>query len=447
MMEDDIIAFFVHQKALSLDHVPILHQEKSRSRKTLLEIAVDFGFITKEESIRLSADFFKMPYVNLSLYSLNDFEEANALIRDFKACIFKEDDKELHIGVEDPLDILLKDNILQILTKKRGIKKNIEWYFANIDQHFNYALVSLDESVLSDLEHLFQKAVRSSATDIHLKALDKTFCCYFRIHGDLIVQKTWPKSDQLTITNRLKIFANLDIAQTRTAQSGSFLKKIDNRNIHFRMSTHPTLHGESLAIRVLDLFKTRLKLDELGILEDHLKALKNVLTQDEGLILLTGPTGSGKTTTLYACLDFLSDKKLNIMTLEDPIECQLDFATQTEVNVLFNFESGIKSILRQDPDVILIGEIRDEKTAHMAFRAAMTGHLVLSTLHTQSVNTIVERLEDLKISQHLIKTFLKLGLQQKFVKEKTAHCCDEKCQICYGMTMIDRKIKTEIKIF
>ncbi|MBP9752479.1 MAG: Flp pilus assembly complex ATPase component TadA [Proteobacteria bacterium] len=445
-MENKLIDFFIEQNALTSDHLSILQNAKKENNKPLHEIAIDLEFIEKEESLRLSALFFKIPYIHLNHYSLTPFEDLNDSLKDLKSCIFKEDETTIHIGLEDPLDLLLKDAIKQDLFKKGYDKKHIEWYFTNLDVK-EKPFSSLDQTLLGELNELFEKSVYLKATDIHLKPKEATFCCYFRINGDLILQKTWGKSEQTILINRLKILSNLDIAQTRTPQSGMFVQKIDNRNIHYRVSTHPTRNGEAIAIRILDLFKKRLNLDELGICESHLDALKKTLLLKEGLILLTGPTGSGKTTTLYACLDFLKDQNLNIMTLEDPIECQMDFVTQTEISHSFSYENGIKSILRQDPDVILIGEIRDEKTAQMAFRAAMTGHLVLSTLHTQSVETIIDRLYDLTISHHLIKTFLKLGMQQTFIKKMPETYEDENDQIYYKNKSFTRILKTEVKTF
>jgi type II secretory ATPase GspE/PulE/Tfp pilus assembly ATPase PilB-like protein len=447
-MEEQLISFFVEKNALAKDHIPILKEEQKKQDKTLKQLAIDLNFIEKEKALQLSSDFFNIPFICLKSISNLPVFDFNTHITPLKAHIFDADDTTLHIALEDPLDLLNKDRIRLSLERQKNYKiKNIKWYFGNLDHINNDTEITKEETRTDPLDEILEKAVSLNASDIHLKPQEKIVLLYFRINGVFVLQKTWHKNEQTLLTNRFKVLANLDIALSRVAQSGAFQKQFLNRIVHFRVSVHPTSEGESLAIRILDLTKKRLSLDDLGIQDDHLKKLKSALDLENGLILLTGPTGSGKTTTLYACLDYLSQKKLNIMTLEDPIECTLGYATQTEISSVFDYEMGVKSILRQDPDIILIGEIRDEITAQMAFRAAMTGHLVLSTLHTQSVETISSRLEDLKVSSHIIQTFLKVGMHLTFVKKQHKECIDKNCQTCYGSGIISRSLKTELKIF
>ena len=247
--------------------------------------------------------------------------------------------------------------------------------------------------------------------------------------------------------SRLKILSGLDIAQSRMPQSGRYSFKFHNRFVDLRVSTHPTIHGEKLAIRILDTHKVRHDLEFLGIEGDNLKVLKRCLAQKQGLMLVSGATGSGKTTTLYACLDYLNKSGFNIMTLEDPVESCLSYASQMEISQSVGYVDGIRSILRQDPDVILVGEIRDEDTAKMAFRAAMTGHLVLSTIHTQSLDGILARLDDLSVKAHMVNDFLLCSMYQELQLQYHEKCHMKGCPECLGTGVKGRALKFQLKSY
>ncbi len=269
------------------------------------------------------------------------------------------------------------------------------------------------------LVQIFSKGISLNATDIHLTPKENSWHVTYRVLGSLTEPDLYHANQMNSIIVRLKIKCDLDIAQTRQPQSGQLVFDHNHFSFFCRVSTHPTLHGEKIAIRLLHLKGERKSLDTLGYNATDIFRLKKLYNQ-QGIFIFSGPTGSGKTTSLYALLDELHHHDLNIMTLEDPIESTLDYACQTQIGRQLNYAEGIKSLLRQDPDVILVGEIRDEETARMAFRAAMTGHLVLTTLHANSNTAIVERLKDFSISQNTIDSFLLGTMIQDLVPYKSA---------------------------
>jgi type II secretory ATPase GspE/PulE/Tfp pilus assembly ATPase PilB-like protein len=309
----------------------------------------------------------------------------------------------------------------------------LELYHADIKQirtHF-YSLsprknLDTSDSPLLILEQLIQNAIDKKASDIHFQPDQHHVGVRFRIDGVLqsicvIHTSQWPQ-----ILNRLKVFAHLDIAETRRPQSGHFLKSIHSNEIDIRVSSHPTYYGENIVLRLMNKEKRIMTLEELGFPEKLAEDLKRVSCFPQGLIILTGPTGAGKTTTLYALLSSMDSKSRNIMTLEAPIEAVLNDIRQTEIREhnQLSYSDGVRSLMRQDPDVILIGEIRDEETAKMALRAVLTGHLVLSTLHTQDVLGVPGRLIDLGLPPVLLAGALQAVLAQRLVRKI--------CKVCYG---------------
>jgi type IV pilus assembly protein PilB len=257
---------------------------------------------------------------------------------------------------------------------------------------YSQPLVRLVDVMLAD-------AVKRGASDIHFEPEESFLRIRYRIDGVLRQIRSLHKTYWSAIVVRLKVMSDMDIAETRASQDGRISRTIAGRTIDFRVSAQPTMHGENIVLRVLDREKGIVPLERLGVPEDLLATLKLMMARPEGIILVTGPTGSGKTTTLYSMLNFRNSERVNIMTLEDPVEYPFPLIRQTSVNeaVKLDFANGIRSMMRQDPDIILVGEIRDEDTAEMAFRAAMTGHQVYSTLHTNSAVGALPRLLDLGI--------------------------------------------------
>ncbi|MCE5241397.1 Flp pilus assembly complex ATPase component TadA [bacterium] len=283
----------------------------------------------------------------------------------------------------------------------------------------------LDQApVVRIVEQILRDAVRMRASDIHIEPRAEYVAVRFRVDGQLQTITNLQSDMQRYILSRVKILAGEDIAETRVPQDGRFATEVDGRPIDLRVSTLPTFWGEKAVMRILDKSRALVSLNQLGFMPETRKAYEDLITQPQGMLLVTGPTGSGKTTTLYASLYAINDDAKNITTVEDPIEYEVSGLNQVQVHphIDLTFASALRSILRQDPDVILVGEIRDTETAEMAFRAALTGHLVLSTLHTNDAPGAATRLVDMEIAPYLIASTVVGVLAQRLVRRLCSHC-------------------------
>jgi len=312
---------------------------------------------------------------------------------------------EQYYGQQESLSQLVKD----ILSK--GVDE--------LDEHSGnmFPIVRLIDLVISN-------AIKTRSTDIHFEPDEKIIRIRLRIDGVLHQEVLLPKKLQSAITARLKVMANLNITETRIPLDGRIAFKLGSRSIDLRVSTLPTSNGETVVLRVLDKERMSLNPSSLGFSPDDEEDLNNILKTPNGLILVTGPTGSGKTSTLYTALGIANNLERNILTLEDPIEYELPVIRQTAVNpgVGMDFPTGLRAMLRQDPDVIMVGEIRDSETADLAIRASLTGHLVLSTLHTNSAAAAIPRLVDIGIKPYLISASLCVVIAQRLVRRICEHC-------------------------
>lgn len=300
-------------------------------------------------------------------------------------------------------------------------------------QHESRPVIRLVNAILID-------AVKQGASDIHFEPEQAFLRIRYRIDGVLwqircLHDRYWP-----AMCVRLKILAGMDIAEQRLSQDGRVNLFLCGRQVDFRVSSHPTLHGENIVLRVLDRDKSIIPLDSMDLRQAQLTQLKTMLAKPEGLLILTGPTGSGKTTTLYSMLGYLNHEHVNIMTLEDPVEYPHSLMRQTSVNAAnkVDFTNGIRAILRQDPDIILVGEVRDESTAAMAVRAAMTGHLVMTTLHTNHAAAAFARLQDLGVSPHMMADCLIGVIAQRLVRRL--------CEYCKQLCMPDAELLKWIRL-
>ncbi|MDR0480303.1 MAG: GspE/PulE family protein [Gallionellaceae bacterium] len=274
------------------------------------------------------------------------------------------------------------------------------------------------------VEMLIAEAVRHEASDIHFEPEHDMLRIRLRVDGVLRQAHSLRRELWSTLTVRLKVMSGMDIAETRAPQDGHISLDFDGRAMNFRVATHPTTHGENMVLRILDRQKGIVPLDSLGLQDDELELLTRMIARPEGIVLATGPTGSGKTTTLYSILNRLNVESVNIMTLEDPVEYVIPLIRQTSVNeaARMDFSDGVRSILRQDPDIILVGEIRDRATAEMAFRAAMTGHQVYSTLHANSALSAIPRLLDMGILPDVMAGNIIGVIAQRLVRALCPHC-------------------------
>jgi type IV pilus assembly protein PilB len=286
---------------------------------------------------------------------------------------------------------------------------------------------SEDAPVIKIVNLVMVQAIREKASDIHIEPFQRSLKLRYRIDGELIQAESPPKALQLAITSRIKILAGLDIAERRLPQDGRFRIKVMGKDVDLRVSILPTAHGEKIVIRILDKSSLSGSLDQMGMDETTLGKFKKAIDAPHGMILVTGPTGSGKTTTLYSVLQELNNPQYNIVTVEDPIEYELAGINQVAVrsDIGLDFASALRSILRQDPDIVMVGEIRDNETADIAVKAALTGHQVLSTLHTNDAAGAITRLDDMGIEPFLIASSVLMTCAQRLVRRVCMNCREE----------------------
>lgn len=319
-------------------------------------------------------------------------------------------------------------DIQQLIVRDYPSDLNIEQLFAG--QEFEQAAVvqsglgNEDSPVIKTVNALLQDAVDRRASDIHFDPQEKYLAVRIRVDGEMRELKRLPKNSQQAVTSRLKIISSLDITETRLPQDGRAMLSNGGRVVDLRVSILPTIHGEKIVIRILDRTIGIRSLDEFKFEETLLQNFRKLLKQPHGIILVTGPTGSGKSSTLYAALQELNTSEVNIITVEDPVEFQLEGINQVAVNssIGLTFASGLRSILRQDPNIVMVGEIRDKETAEIAIRASMTGHLVLSTLHTNDSVGTINRLIDMEVDSFLVANALEGVLAQRLVKKVCTSC-------------------------
>ncbi len=281
-----------------------------------------------------------------------------------------------------------------------------------------------DAPIIRLINGMIAEAVRTAASDIHVEPFEDRVSIRYRVDG--VLHETVSVSPRLSapLVSRIKVMARLDIAEKRIPQDGRLSITLGGQSVDVRVSTLPSRHGERVVLRLLDNSQARLRLEDLGMPEGVLADLRKALAQPNGIILVTGPTGAGKTTTLYAGLNLLNEETRNILTVEDPVEYAIDGVGQTQVNakVGMTFAAGLRAILRQDPDIVMVGEIRDGETAQIAVQASLTGHLVLSTVHTNSAVAAIARLRDMGVESYLLASTLTAIIAQRLVRRLCAHC-------------------------
>ncbi|OUD13188.1 GspE/PulE family protein [Thioflexithrix psekupsensis] len=296
---------------------------------------------------------------------------------------------------------------------------------AEFDNDYLRDLAS-DAPVIRMVNHLMERALDLNASDIHFEPEEKQLVVRCRVDGVMVNIERLPANVQAAVTSRVKLMARLDIGEKRLPQDGRIQYSLGERSLDMRVSTLPGVHGESVVLRILDRSDVHVELDKLGMPLDVLKPFNRIIQQPHGMILVTGPTGSGKTTTLYGTLEKINTGTQKIITIEDPVEYQLDGITQIHVNakIGLTFAAGLRSIVRQDPDIIMVGEIRDNETAEIAIESALTGHLVFSTLHTNDAAGAITRLQDMGIDTYLISSSLMAVMAQRLVRKVCLHCAE-----------------------
>ncbi len=438
------------------------HQQTSGHSKLLGELLVELGHCTENQICSALAEAYGVPYAAVSP-KLCDPAVTELLPREFLEehnvlPLFKVYDT-LTVALSEPSNVFVIEEIQRLSDCKvqvvcatvKDIKATLQTYLpaANvfvIDDIIDdaamedFTMIENMPEDISDLEevagqspvvklvnYLIYTAVHENASDIHIEPDEKRLRVRYRVDGRLYEKMSPPHQMHAAIVSRIKIMSELDIAQRRLPQDGSIHVLVQSKPVDLRVSVMPGTHGEKVVIRVIDFRKMLTNLESLGFGYDNLQSFKKVIDHPNGIVLVTGPTGSGKNTTLYAALSELNNEQVNICTVEDPVECKIGGINQFEVHDLagFTFSGALRSLLRQDPDVIMVGEIRDKETANIAVQAALTGHLVLSTLHTNDAPGAVTRLVDLGVAPYLVSASLIAVLAQRLVRKICPNCKEE----------------------
>jgi len=446
------------------EQLKIALEEQKKSGLTLLETLKKLKFINEETFANLLARQWGFPYIDLSTVEIDkDIVHliSEEIARRYQAIPFgKTRDDKIMVAIVDPTDIVAIDYLRNLIPNSKLYVSSYEAIFRNIEKYYSMETtvkeavkemtggvsievekeeikdieLSIDEAkslaetapIIRLMNQIMTEAITSNASDIHMEPQKRYLRIRYRIDGVLRDTMNLPKNIQPGIISRVKIMANLDIAERRRPQDGRINLKFRGREIDLRVSVLPGIFGEKVVLRILDKEKSLIPLEQLGFSEESLEIFKTLIKQPYGMILITGPTGSGKSTTLYAILRILNSPEVNILTVEDPVEYQLDGITQVQVNPKINltFANALRSFLRQDPDIILVGEIRDKETAQIAMEAALTGHLVFSTLHTNDSFSAPTRLIDMGIEPYLIASSV-IGVTAQRLVRKICNDCKE----------------------
>jgi type IV pilus assembly protein PilB len=445
----------IEKGLISADQLDIGLTEQKKNGRLIGEVLVGLGFVSESVMRDVLSQVLGIASVDLSRVvpdsvALDLIAKEIAERYTIVPVSFNFDTQQLKIAMKNASDLMTLDRVHALVGRKTElvpmvagegeIKKAIDQFYGyelsvdgilheietgEIDyrsldageDEYSQPLVRLVDAILAD-------AVKKEASDIHFEPEDGFLRLRYRVDGVLRQIRSLHKDYWSAIVVRLKVMCNMNIAETRIPQDGRLSLQVLGHRVDFRVSAQPTTHGENIVLRVLDRAKGIVPMEQLGLHEETLDELKMMMARPEGIILVTGPTGSGKTTTLYSMLNHVKSEQVNIMTLEDPVEYPMDMIRQTSVNEVarMGFANGIRSMMRQDPDIILVGEIRDEDTADMAFRAAMTGHQVLSTLHTNSAVGTFPRLLDIGVLPDIMTGNIIGVISQRLVRLLCPHC-------------------------
>jgi type IV pilus assembly protein PilB len=454
----------LEKNLVSEDHLKEALDVQKINGKALGDVLVDLEYTTSKLIMEGMSDYLGMEIINLEDVDfiqevLDKIPHSVAQLYRILPIAFEE--PAITVAQQDPLDIqqiddlrfLLKYEVKPVLVEREDVTNAIDRYYPgglesveeildNFQHRFSIKHDDANRETI-DIEHLkgitgdtpiksfvnliLLQAVVLKASDVHFEAFENEFRVRYRIDGILREKIPVPALFANGIISRIKVMANMDIAERRLPQDGRILLTIRGHSVDIRISTLPTSHGESVVMRILDKSSVSLDLAGLGMMPDNLKTIKQLMQKPNGIILVTGPTGSGKTTTLYACLNHINVTGSKIITTEDPVEYDIDGIMQIQVNpeIDVTFANCLRAILRQDPDIILVGEIRDLETLEVAVQASLTGHLVLSTLHTNDAPSTITRLINMGLKPYLMTASLVAVISQRLVKKICPECKEE----------------------
>jgi len=448
----------IQQGLLTDEQLKFALDEQKRSGRKLGRIVVESSFVTEEAISQALAKQLRIPFVDLKHFSpppelIRLLPEAQA--RRFRAVVLDEVDGKLRIGFVDPTDLQAYDELARVLRREldlavvaesqllalidrvyhrteeiSGLAKELTAELGDVPVEFGDLLgisAGAEEApVVKLLQTVFEEALRSRASDIHIEPQERALRIRFRIDGVLHVQTEADSKIAPAVALRLKLMSGLDISEKRLPQDGRFAIQVRNNPVDVRISTMPTQYGESVVMRLLNQSSGLLGLERLNMPPHILARLRHAIRRPSGMVLVTGPTGSGKTTTLYAALNEMNSTEKKIITVEDPVEYRLPGINQVQVHdkIDLSFDRVLRAAMRQDPDIVLVGEMRDQTTAEIGMRAAMTGHMVLSTLHTNDVVSTPIRLLDMGVPPYMVALSLQLVLAQRLVRVVCANCSE-----------------------
>jgi len=455
--KSSVIDILLKQGVLTQEQVKKAVDSIKKTGFSLEKAIVRLGFLTEEDIASAVARESGVPYMDLSDYMIDPMVlkyVPEELANRYKIVpLFKIGDT-LTCAMANPRDIIAIDevrlkskiaNIDPVLASESSIQKIIDSYYGALgsvddvikridkdkmvglgdDARLSELLEVAEEAPIIKLVNLIiTQAVKQRASDIHIEPARQVLRIRYRVDGILQEVKTPPKHLQNAVISRIKILAKMDIAERRKPQDGRISLRMEGKDLDIRVSTFPTIYGENVVLRLLDKSSMLLGLEDLGFVKEKLRIFNELIRKPYGIVLVTGPTGSGKTTTLYAALSTINTIEKNIITIEDPVEYQIPLIRQTQVDPKKNltFATGLRTILRQDPDIVMVGEIRDKETADMAVQASLTGHLVFSTLHTNDATTSVIRLTDMGVEPFLISSSVIGVLAQRLVRRICERC-------------------------
>ena len=465
-MNPRLLELLVKENLLTAEHAQKATAEQRRTNERLGSILKRLGYLGEEDLLDFLSRKYGIPVINLQRVEVT--EEIIRLVRKeivqkYQVFPVRKVGNTLTLALSDPTVVLAIDDVqfatglhvIPVLASETAIKDAIDKNYvdsaAKLDEILKTeqqvgadALELVDRSaqkvdiselgeeageapVIRFVNLILADAIRKRASDIHLEPYEKVFRVRYRIDGVLHDVMAPPKQMEAAILSRVKIMANLDIAERRLPQDGRISVKFSNKEVDLRVSSLPTIFGEKIVLRILDKSGVVLDLQRLGFEEDDLERFRKIIQTPYGMILVTGPTGSGKSTTLYAAVSAINSAEINIMTAEDPVEYNLPGVNQVHVrdDIGMSFQAALRAFLRQDPDVILVGEMRDTETASIAIRAALTGHLVFSTLHTNDAPSTVTRLLDMGIVPFLVSSSLLLVVAQRLCRRICVECREQ----------------------
>jgi type IV pilus assembly protein PilB len=427
-------------------------EEHRKTPKSLGRVLIDLGMIRESDLVRALAEQVGLEFVDLSEFQVDAVSTAllpEALARRYRALPIGEREGRLIVAMSDPANVYALDDIrtitgrdvLPVVATANDVEAAIQ-KFSSLDSGVE-ALASMtdaasDEDEVGDLDvavedapivklvnAIMTQAVADRASDVHIEPREHDLRIRFRVDGVLMEpMPAAPKNIQNGLISRMKVMADLNIAEKRVPQDGRIAMKIGGKKIDLRMATLPTVYGEKVVLRILDRSNALLRLEDMGFLEDAYKRYAESFTKPYGAILIVGPTGSGKSTTMYGTLNILNSIDKNIITVEDPVEYRLPGINQMQVNIKagLTFAAALRSILRADPDIVLIGEIRDKETATIAIEAALTGHLVLSSLHTNDAASAISRLVEMEVETFLVASAIDAVVGQRLARKLCDRC-------------------------